>query len=170
MREPSSFCAINPHDSFPIGSAKNPSALADAAPNSFLIPHSHIPHLLGKNAKMLVMIPAQTSPSQSAPHAARTVPPERALSAAERLATPVQYLKGVGPDRAPLLERLGLKTACDVLFFFPSDYQDLTDFRTIAALEEGTLSTVRGIVEETDLRAGKTGRSVVGVLIRDGTQ
>jgi ATP-dependent DNA helicase RecG len=68
------------------------------------------------------------------------------------------------------LERLGLRTARDVLFFFPRDYQDLTDFRTIAALEEGTLSTVRGVVEETDLRAGETGRSVVGVLIRDGTQ
>ena len=31
-------------------------------------------------------------------------------SPAERLATPVQYLKGVGPRRAELLERLGLRT------------------------------------------------------------
>ena len=102
--------------------------------------------------------PSQTAPSQAAPHAVRSAPADRVLSAAERLATPVQYLKGVGPDRAALLERLGLRTARDVLFFFPRDYQDLTDFRTIAALEEGTLSTVRGVVEETDLRAGETGR------------
>ncbi len=47
-------------------------------------------------------------------------------SAAELLATPVQFLKGVGPDRAKLMERLGLRTAADVLFNFPRDYQDLT--------------------------------------------
>jgi ATP-dependent DNA helicase RecG len=114
------------------------------------------------------MTPSTTTHSPATPEPAAT--PERVASPAERLATPVQYLKGVGPDRAPLLERLGLRTARDVLFFFPRDYQDLTDFRTIAALEEGTLSSVRGVVEETDLRVGESGRSVVGVLIRDGTQ
>jgi ATP-dependent DNA helicase RecG len=63
-----------------------------------------------------------------------------------------------------------LRTARDVLFFFPRDYQDLTDFRSIAALEEGTLSSIRGVVEEVDLRAGETGRSVIGVLVRDGSE
>ena len=93
-----------------------------------------------------------------------------AASPIERLATPVQYLKGVGPERAVLLERLGLRTARDVLFFFPRDYQDLTDFRSIAALEEGTLSSIQGVVEEADLRANDNGRSVLGVLVRDGGQ
>ena len=35
--------------------------------------------------------------------------------AALPLTTPVQYLKGVGPHRAELLERLGLRTARDIL-------------------------------------------------------
>ena len=48
---------------------------------------------------------------------------------AQLLATPVQFLKGVGPARAELLERLGLHTVRDVLFFFPRDYQDLSDER-----------------------------------------
>ena len=61
------------------------------------------------------------------PVISRSAPPER--TAAEQLATPVQFLKGVGPDRAKLLERLGLRTAADVLFNFPRDYQDLTDLR-----------------------------------------
>ena len=90
----------------------------------------------------------------------------RVKSAAEMLATPVTYIKGVGPARAELLERLGLHTARDVLFFFPRDYQDLTDMRSIADLEEGKLQSVRGVVEEVDLRSTGAGRSMLGVLIR----
>ena len=35
------------------------------------------------------------------------------------LASPVQFLKGVGPQRGELLERLGLRTARDLIFCFP---------------------------------------------------
>ncbi len=87
---------------------------------------------------------------------------------AELLATPVQFLKGVGPDRAKLLERIGLRTAADVLFNFPRDYQDLTDLRTIDKLEENLLQSVRGSVEEVDIRNTGMGRSIVGVLVREG--
>jgi ATP-dependent DNA helicase RecG len=86
---------------------------------------------------------------------------------AEILATPVQYLKGVGPTRAENLERLGLRTVQDILFFFPRDYQDLSELRSIADLDEGVSVSVCGVVEETDLRETGSGRSVVGVLIRD---
>ncbi|HTQ39288.1 MAG TPA: ATP-dependent DNA helicase RecG [Pirellulales bacterium] len=87
-------------------------------------------------------------------------------STIEALATPVQFLKGVGPDRAKLMERIGLRTAADVLFNFPRDYQDLSDVRTIDALEEDKLQSVRGTVEEIDLRNKGTGRSILGVLVR----
>jgi ATP-dependent DNA helicase RecG len=117
---------------------------------------------------MTPMKATESAPAMSA--ADQFAEGERVVSPAERLATPVQYLKGVGPERAVLLERLGLRTARDVLFFFPRDYQDLTDFRSIAALEEGTLASIRAVVEEVDLRAGETGRSVLGVLVRDGGQ
>jgi ATP-dependent DNA helicase RecG len=82
------------------------------------------------------------------------------------LATPVTYIKGVGPARGELLERLGLQTAGDMLFFFPRDYQDLTDMRSIADLEEDNLLSVRGVVEEVDMRSTGVGRSMLGVLIR----
>ncbi|MFH1922515.1 MAG: ATP-dependent DNA helicase RecG [Planctomycetota bacterium] len=85
---------------------------------------------------------------------------------AELLATPVQFLKGVGPRRVEMLERLGLCAARDVLFFFPRDYEDLTDRRSIADLEEGVLQTVRGVVEEVELRNTGPGRCILGVLIR----
>lgn len=87
-------------------------------------------------------------------------------SPAELLATPVQFIKGVGPDRAKLLERLGLRTAADVLFNFPRNYQDLTDLRSIDHLEEDKLQSVRGTVEEIDVRSTGVGRSIVGMLLR----
>ncbi|NQU26179.1 MAG: ATP-dependent DNA helicase RecG [Candidatus Nealsonbacteria bacterium] len=88
---------------------------------------------------------------------------------AEMLATPVQFLKGAGPQRAELLERIGLHTAADVLFFFPRSYQDLTDRREINQLEEGKLQSVLGTVEEIDLRATSAGGSILGVLVRCDT-
>jgi ATP-dependent DNA helicase RecG len=89
-------------------------------------------------------------------------------SAAELLATPVQFMKKVGPQRAEKLARLGLRTARDVLFCFPRDYLDLTDVRSISDLEEDTLVSVHGHVEEIDVRETRAGRSVLGVLVRQG--
>jgi len=88
-------------------------------------------------------------------------------SAADVLATPVQFLPGVGPQRAELLARLGLRTATDVLFFFPRDYQDLSEQRMVADLVEGELQTVVGTVVEFELRGTGPGKSVLGVLVRD---
>ncbi len=94
---------------------------------------------------------------------------DRPKSPAEILATPVQFLRGVGPARAELLQRLGLFTLSDVLFHFPRDYEDLTDRREIADLEEGKLQTIVGVVEEFELRNTGPGRSVLGVLVRSGS-
>jgi ATP-dependent DNA helicase RecG len=90
-------------------------------------------------------------------------------SPAEQLLTPVQFLKGVGPQRAELLQRLELHTARDVLFHFPRDYQDLTDHREVIELEEGKLQSVCGIVEDVELRSIGIGRSLLGVLVHGRT-
>ena len=40
-------------------------------------------------------------------------------------ATPIEYLKGVGPQKAQLLQKeLGIKTYGDLLFHFPYRYVD----------------------------------------------
>ncbi|MEX2307149.1 MAG: ATP-dependent DNA helicase RecG [Pirellulales bacterium] len=87
---------------------------------------------------------------------------------AEVLATPVEFVRGVGPQRAELLARLDVRTAGDLIFLFPRDYQDLSDRRDIGDLEEDRVQTVRGEVVEIDARSSGFGKSVVGVLIRQG--
>ncbi|HZL86860.1 MAG TPA: ATP-dependent DNA helicase RecG, partial [Pirellulaceae bacterium] len=96
--------------------------------------------------------------------------PLREKSPAEQLNTPVQYLKGVGPERAELLAKLDLHYARDLLFFFPRAYQDMSELRDIDRLEEGKLASVCGVVEEVDLRNTGIGKSLLGVLIRQETK
>ena len=65
------------------------------------------------------------------------------------LRSPVQYLKGVGTQRAEILNRIGLRKVADLLFYFPRDYQDMTERREIDQLEEGNqLQTIVGTIEE----------------------
>jgi ATP-dependent DNA helicase RecG len=89
--------------------------------------------------------------------------------ARRRLATPVEFLRGVGPSRAPLLERLGFRTVGQLLFNFPRDYQDLSDERSIANLEEGKLQSVRGVVQEIAATSSGFGKARVSILLTDGS-
>jgi ATP-dependent DNA helicase RecG len=62
------------------------------------------------------------------------------------LDTPLQYLKGVGPQRARSLERLGLSTVRDALNHFPRDYQDRREFVPFHKLPLGASAVVEGTV------------------------
>jgi ATP-dependent DNA helicase RecG len=88
-------------------------------------------------------------------------------TASELLTTPVQFLKGVGPERGELLSRMGLRCARDVLFFFPRDYEDMSELRPIGRLEEGRPVSVCGWVEEVELKTTSGGKVILGVLIRE---
>jgi len=58
----------------------------------------------------------------------------------------VRYLKGVGPSRAKILEKLGVKTIEDLLYYFPRRYEDRTQLTEIAKLQVGKFQTVKGRV------------------------
>ena len=89
-------------------------------------------------------------------------------SLATTLQTPVQFLKGVGPQRAELMAKLELFTVADCLFYFPRDYQDLTDLARVADLEEDKLVRIAGTVVEIEMRGSYGGKSRLGVLIQVG--
>ena len=86
----------------------------------------------------------------------------------ELLTTPVQFLKGVGPQRAQALEKRGLKTALDLLFYFPRDYQQTPPSTAVEELRRGEPATVVGVIEEAELRELGNGRSTFGILVRQG--
>ncbi len=58
---------------------------------------------------------------------------------ANLLQTPIDYLKGVGPNRAELLRKeLGIHTYQDLINFFPNRYIDKTRFYKINELQQNT--------------------------------
>jgi ATP-dependent DNA helicase RecG len=82
------------------------------------------------------------------------------------LETPIEYLKGVGPARARLLqEELGVQTFWDLLHHFPFRYVDRSEFQTIRGIvDENTLVQLRvrlDSVKEIPMKRGSRLEAVV---------
>jgi ATP-dependent DNA helicase RecG len=67
------------------------------------------------------------------------------------LATPLKFVKGVGPARALVLESKGLLTVEDLLGYAPFRYEDRSNVKTIAQLAPGELATVVAQVQSAKL-------------------
>ncbi len=85
------------------------------------------------------------------------------------LSDSLQYIKGVGPKRALLLEKLDLNTVEDCLYFLPFRYEDRTEVRKISALVPGERVTFTGeIVHAGTARLGHR-KKIFEVVIKDET-
>ena len=92
------------------------------------------------------------------------------MNATEVLATPLQYLKGVGPRRAADLERAGLITVEDLLYRFPLRYEDRSRLQPIAGLRPGQTASVAGRIVACGLRTTRRpGFKIFEAAIDDGT-
>src|SRR5258708_3660935 len=86
------------------------------------------------------------------------------------LATPLQFLKGVGPRRAADLEHAGLLTVEDLLYRFPLRYEDRSRLQPIASLKPGQTAAVSGRVLAAGLRSTRRpGFKVFEAAIDDGS-
>jgi ATP-dependent DNA helicase RecG len=61
-----------------------------------------------------------------------------------RLLTPIQYVKGVGPNLAKLFEKKGILTVEDALYFLPRCYEDRSNLKKISELKAGRKETGLG--------------------------
>lgn len=85
------------------------------------------------------------------------------------LDTPIQFLQGVGSERAELLAKLGIETVEDLLWHLPRSVLDLTDVRPVNELEEDQLASVCGKVVDLDARTISRGRTISAILLDCGT-
>jgi ATP-dependent DNA helicase RecG len=85
------------------------------------------------------------------------------------LATPLRFLKGVGPQRAADLARAGLETVDDLLHRFPYRYEDRVHFAAIATLRVGQEPCpILGEIVETPVRyTRRRGFKIFDALVRD---
>jgi ATP-dependent DNA helicase RecG len=85
------------------------------------------------------------------------------------LATPAQYLPGVGLMRAGRLAKIGLRTAGDLLFCFPRDYEFPAPPSRIDQLREGQSASLVGTIVDAEIVSRTPGRSVFGAVIENET-
>jgi ATP-dependent DNA helicase RecG len=83
--------------------------------------------------------------------------------------TPVQYFKGVGPVRARLLEKLGIRIARDLLHHYPVDYRTPAIERAIAEVRVGERVVVRARILDVQKRRGRGGRGFVVAVLGEGS-
>ncbi|HEY7511849.1 MAG TPA: ATP-dependent DNA helicase RecG [Vicinamibacteria bacterium] len=71
------------------------------------------------------------------------------------LGAPVQFVKGVGPQRAAALVKAGIRTVEDLLFHLPMRYEDRRAFAKIAELRPGMTACVSGTIAVAGLRRAR---------------
>ncbi|EQB62823.1 MAG: ATP-dependent DNA helicase RecG [candidate division Zixibacteria bacterium RBG-1] len=84
-----------------------------------------------------------------------------------QIESPVQYLKGIGPKKAEVLNSVGIKTIEDILYYLPRKYLDRSTFTPINQLQPNTQATVIGKVEALGIKKGRKNR--FQVILKDKT-
>ena len=87
-----------------------------------------------------------------------------------QLNAPVKFLKGVGPKRAEALQRLGIRTAGDLLFHVPHRYLDATTVTPLArAAVNQEVTCVGRVVSTGVLQTRRRGLRVFHAVLKDAS-
>ncbi len=82
----------------------------------------------------------------------------------------LRFLKGVGPARYELLQKLGLNTVEDILNYFPRTYEDRGRYKNICELVDGETVAISAVIKTnvSEQRVRKN-MSICKVVAVDGT-
>ncbi|QQG45595.1 MAG: ATP-dependent DNA helicase RecG [Candidatus Sungiibacteriota bacterium] len=87
-----------------------------------------------------------------------------------RIHTPIEQVPAIRKRIIPSLKRLGIKTIRDLLFHFPSRYEDFSNLKTVQTLEAGETVTIQGYVKRvTNRRTPRKRMFLTEAVINDGT-
>ena len=85
------------------------------------------------------------------------------------LEDPIQFIKGVGPRKAILLEKLRLTSIEDCLYFLPFRFEDRTQFKNISQAVIGEYVTLTGEVLNAGTMFMGRRKRVFEVIVQDKT-
>lgn len=87
-----------------------------------------------------------------------------------KFTTPVQFIKGVGPKVAEILNKRGIYTVEDILTYYPRVYEDRKSGITISGLQPGQLVSLSVYVSHMKvIPLGRTGRKIHELILKDKT-
>ncbi len=121
--------------------------------------------------KSLEPIPEPIAPKLPRTAPISTNPPNNPDSNPISLDRTLAYLPSVGTSKSKILERLGLTTVRDLLFYYPRDHIDYARQVTIDRLEAGETVTVIGIVRRCNcFTSPKNSKlTILELLLKDQT-
>lgn len=84
------------------------------------------------------------------------------------LSSSVEKIKGVGPETAKKLAKLGVETISDLLTFWPRRYDDYSEVLPIIKIKPGAV-TVKAQIESIKTKRVRRGMHITEAVIRDET-
>ncbi len=81
----------------------------------------------------------------------------------------IQYVKGIGPKKAEKLNRLGIYTIKDLLYYFPRQFEDRSIIKKIAQLEDEEKVTVKALITNIESYTPKKGMTITRIDVKDDT-
>ena len=81
----------------------------------------------------------------------------------------VKYIKGVGPTRVTLLNRLGIFTLKDLITYYPRTYEDRSKPKYIAQCEDGEEVLIEAIACSRVTNIRLNGKTMQRLMVRDET-
>src|SRR3989338_2849929 len=85
------------------------------------------------------------------------------------LSISAQFVKGVGPSRLKLLQRLGIQTMEDLLYYLPRRYEDRRKIKSISEVNIGTFETIKGKALAFGEQTTKKGLNIFRMAVGDPT-
>ena len=81
----------------------------------------------------------------------------------------IKYIKGVGPNRAILLNKLGIFTLQDLISYYPRNYEDRSKPKNIAECIHGEEVLIEAVAYSKVSDVRLKGKTMQKLLVRDGT-
>ena len=116
---------------------------------------------------------AAATTAQNSPGASASRPRARGGSAASRassspdLDSPITALRGMGPTHARHLQRLGVNSIRDLLYYFPHRYDDFSHLKTTVELQYGQEVTLVATIHDAQLVPTRRGLKLIKVILAD---
>ncbi len=81
----------------------------------------------------------------------------------------IQYVKGIGPKKAYKLNKLGIFTLKDLIFYFPRQFEDRNNLKKIIQLQNNDKATIKAVIVSINTTTPKKGMILTKIEVRDET-
>lgn len=81
----------------------------------------------------------------------------------------IQFVKGIGPKKAYKLNKLGIFTLKDLLYYFPRQYEDRNNLKKIVELKNEDKTTIKALIVGVTISNPRKGMTLTKVDVKDET-